>query len=191
MVERALDGMRIAILVANGFEEAELTEPRKALDDAGATTRILSPHVGTVTAMRHDEKADTFTVDFALHKANPEEFDALVLPGGLFNTDNLRIDRRAQEFVKAFDRVGKPIAVICHAPWLLVSAQLVEGRTLTSYPSLEDDIRNAGGRWLDQEVVRDENWVSSRDPADLPAFIREMIKMFSELRGAAEQPYAA
>ena len=191
MVERSLDGVRVAILVSNCFEQSELTEPMKALEEAGATARILSLQPGTVRAMKHDEKADTFNVDFTLDQVKPDEFDAVVLPGGVFNSDFLRADERAQEFVRAFDNVGKPIAVICHAPWLLISAGLVEGRTLTSYYTIEDDVRNAGGKWVDQEVVRDDNWVSSREPADLPAFNREMIVMFDELKGPRAQPRAA
>jgi protease I len=191
MAERTLDGVRVAMLVSGGFEQSELTEPMKALEEAGATPRILSLQPGTVTAMKYDEKADTFNVDFTLDQVSPDEFDAVVLPGGVFNSDYLRADDRAQEFVRAFDTVGKPIAVICHAPWLLISAGLVQGRTLTSYYTIEDDIRNAGGKWVDQEVVRDDNWVSSREPADLAAFNREMIVMFNELKGPREQPKAA
>jgi len=191
MVERSLDGVRVAILVSNCFEQSELTEPMKALEEAGATARILSLQPGTVRAMKHDEKADTFNVDFTLDQVKPDEFDAVVLPGGVFNSDFLRADERAQEFVRVFDNVGKPIAVICHAPWLSISAGLVEGRTLTSYYTIEDDVRNAGGKWVDQEVVRDDNWVSSREPADLPAFNREMIVMFDELKGPRAQPRAA
>lgn len=191
MAENKLDGVRVAILVCNGFEQSELTEPRKALDEAGATTRIISLQPGTVTAMKNDEKADTFNVDFALDQITPDEFDAVVLPGGVFNSDFIRADERAQEFVRAIDTVGKPIAVICHAPWLLVSAGLVKDRTLTSYYTIEDDVRNAGGHWVDQEVVRDDNWVSSREPADLVAFNREMIVMFDELKGPREQRRAA
>ena len=191
MAENKLDGVRVAILVSSCFEQSELTEPRKALEEAGATTRIVSVQPGTIRAMKNDEKADTFNVDFTLDQVTPDEFDAVLLPGGVFSSDFLRADERAQEFVRAIDTVGKPIAVICHAPWLLISAGLVEGRTLTSYYTIEDDVRNAGGRWIDQEVVRDDNWVSSREPADLPAFNREMITMFDELKGPREVPRAA
>jgi protease I len=191
MAENKLDGVRVAILVSSCFEQSELTEPRKALEEAGATTHIVSVQPGTIRAMKNDEKADTFNVDFTLDQVTPEEFDAVLLPGGVFNSDFLRADERAQEFVQAIDNVGKPIAVICHAPWLLISAGLVEGRTLTSYYTIEDDVRNAGGRWTDEEVVRDDNWVSSREPADLPAFNREMIIMFDELKGPKEQSRAA
>ncbi len=191
MAENKLDGVRVAILVSSCFEQSELTEPRKALEEAGAMTHIVSVQPGTIRAMKNDEKADTFNVDFTLDQVTPDDFDAVLLPGGVFNSDFLRADERAQELVRAFDTVGKPIAVICHAPWLLISAGLVEGRTLTSYYTIEDDVRNAGGRWIDQEVVRDDNWVSSREPADLPAFNREMIIMFDELKGPREQSRAA
>ena len=191
MAERSLDGVRVAILVSSCFEQSELTEPMKALEEAGATARIISLQPGTVRAMKHDEKAETFNVDFTIDQVKPDEFDAVVLPGGVFNSDLLRADERAQEFVRAFDNVGKPIAAICHAPWLLISAGLVQGRNLTSYYTIADDVRNAGGKWVDQEVVRDDNWVSSREPADLPAFNREMIVMFDELKGPRAQPRAA
>lgn len=191
MAERTLDGVRVAFIVSSGFEQSELTEPMKALEEAGATARIVSLQPGAVTAMKQDEKADSFNVDFTLDQITPDEYDAVVLPGGVFNSDFLRADDRAQEFVRAFDNLGKPIAVICHAPWLLISAGLVQGRTLTSYYTIEDDIRNAGGKWVDQEVIRDDNWVSSREPADLPAFNREMIAMFNELKGPRVQPRAA
>jgi len=191
MAENKLNGVRVAILVSNCFEQSELTEPRKALEEAGATTHIVSVQSGAIRGMKNDEKADTFKVDFTLDQVTPDEFDAVLLPGGVFNSDFLRVDERAQEFVRAIDNVGKPIAVICHAPWMLISAGLVEGRTLTSYYTIEDDVRNAGGHWVDQEAVRDDNWVSSREPADLPAFNREMIIMFDELKGPREQPRAA
>jgi protease I len=135
--------------------------------------------------MKHDVKADSFDVDEVLEKANPADFDAVVLPGGALNADALRADPRAQEFIRRIDEAGKPIAVICHGSWLLVSAGLTKGRTLTSYDTIQDDIRNSGAQWLDQEVVRDRNWVSSRQPSDLPAFNREMIALF-----AAKKPSA-
>lgn len=183
MQGRPLEGMRIAILVTDDFEEVELTEPMKALDEAGARTTIISPKPDHVQAMRYDVKGDSFKVDVQLDQANPDDFDALFLPGGALNADKLRIDRKAQEFARRIDETDRPIAVICHGPWLLVSADLVHGRTLTSYPTLQDDIRNAGGRWLNLEVVRDRNWVSSRRPRDIPALNREMISLFSEHKG--------
>jgi protease I len=174
-----ISGMRVAILVTNDFEQAELVEPKKALDQAGATTKIISPKPGQVQGMNHDVKADTFQVDITLDQANPNDFDAVLLPGGALNADALRMEPKAQEFVRQIDSKGKPIAFICHAPWLLVSAGLVKGKTLTSYYTIQDDIRNAGGKWVDQELVRDGTWASSRSPKDLPAFNKGMIELFS------------
>lgn len=185
MAETKLNGTTVAILATNGFEEAELLEPRKALEDAGATTKVIAPKAGKLQAMKHDEKTISIAVDLTLDKANPEEFDALLLPGGAMNADALRMENKAREFVKSFDRAGKPIAVICHGPWLLVSAGLVKGRMLSGYHTIQDDIRNAGGEWKDEEVVRDRNWVSSRQPSDIPAFNREMLRLFSEKKARA------
>lgn len=175
-----LSGMRVAIVVTDDFEQVELTEPKKALDQAGATTKIISTHPGQVTGMNHNVKADTFNVDMTLDQANPNDFDAVMLPGGALNADALRMVPQAQQFVRQMQQAGKPMAVICHAPWLLVSAGLVRGRTLTSYYTIQDDIRNAGGNWVDQQMVRDGNWVTSRSPKDLPAFNPAMIQLFSE-----------
>ena len=180
MTEKKLEGMRVAILATNGVEQVELTEPRKALEDAGARTTLVSIKPGKIKGMKHDHIADEFEVEMLLDEANPEEFDAILLPGGAFNADALRAENTAQEFVRYIDDSGKPIAVICHAPWLLISAGLVEGRTLTSYYTIEDDIRNAGGNWMDKEVICDQNWVSSRQPSDIPIFNREMINLFSQ-----------
>lgn len=175
-----LDGLRVAILVTNGFERVELTEPRKALEAAGATTLIIAPHPGEVQSMNHDVKAEKYKVDMTLDEADPDNFDGVLLPGGALNADILRMNERARDFVRRISESGKPIAAICHAPWLLVSAGLVEGRTITSFFSLQDDIRNAGGRWVDREVVRDRNLVSSRGPRDIPVFNGEMISLFAE-----------
>ncbi len=183
---RTLDGMKVAIIVADDFEQAEMTEPRKALDQAGARTTLISTKSGQVHGMNHDQKADTFTVDMALDQADPDQFDALLLPGGALNADTLRMEPAAQTFVRRFDELDKPIAAICHAPWLLVSSGLVCGRTLTSYHTIQDDMRHAGGRWVNQEVCRDRNWVTSRQPSDIPAFNREMIRLFSEHRRASQ-----
>ena len=191
MQERSLEGMRIAILVTDDFEQVELTEPRQALEQAGATTMIVAPHTGKVQGMKHDVKADEFNVDMTFDQARPDDFDAVLLPGGALNADALRVYGPAQDFVRRIDETDRPIAAICHAPWLLVSAGLVSGRTLTSYHTLRDDIRNAGGRWLDVEVVRDRNWVTSRGPRDLPAFNREMIALFAEYRARQARPRAA
>ncbi len=179
MQTQPLAGKRIAIVVTDDFEQAELVEPKKALERAGATTQIIAPQKGQVQGMKHDVKADSFPVDLSLDEANPMDFDGVVLPGGALNADNLRVNQKAQAFVRTIDRQGKPLAVICHGPWLLVSAGLTKGRTLTSYHTIQDDIRNAGGNWVDQEMVRDKNWVSSRSPQDLPAFNRGMIELFA------------
>jgi len=180
MTQRSLEGMRVAILVTDDFERVELTEPQQALEEAGAKTVIVSPRIGQLQSMNHDVKADVFHVDLTLEEANPDSFDAVLLPGGVVNADALRMVPKAQEFVRRINEAGKPIAVICHGPWLLVSAGLVRGRTLTSWPTLQDDIRNAGGNWVDSEAICDGNWVSSRGPRDLPAFNREMVSLFAQ-----------
>ena len=180
-----LSGLKVAILAVNGFEQVELTEPRRALQEAGADTKLLSVSRGQIQGFHHDKPGDKFDVDLALEDATPEDFDAALLPGGVMNADMLRNSSHAQQFVQSLQRDGKPIAFICHAPWLLVSAGLVQGRRLTSWPSLQDDIRNAGGEWLDQEVVRDDNWISSRKPADIPAFNRAMTELMATRRRTA------
>jgi protease I len=150
------------------------------LEEAGAQALIVAPHGGEIQGMKHDEKADRFRVDKSLAEADPEQFDAAMLPGGALNADALRVVPEAKTFVSAMDQAGKPIAVICHGPWLLASAGLVSGRKMTSYHTIQDDLRNAGADWRDVEVLRDRNWVSSRRPADLPAFNREMLALFAE-----------
>lgn len=185
-MEHRLNGMNIAILVTNGFEQIELTGPRDALDEAGATTRIVSTQRGKVQGFHHDTKADQFGVDLTFDEADPEDFDAVLLPGGVYNADQLRMVPQAQQFVRQMQQQGKPIAVICHGAWLLVSAGLAHGRTLTSWPTLQDDIRNAGGNWIDQEVVVDKNIVSSRKPDDIPAFNDKMLELLtSRFEGSA------
>ncbi|HEX8950030.1 MAG TPA: type 1 glutamine amidotransferase domain-containing protein [Dissulfurispiraceae bacterium] len=179
MAEKKLDGMKVAILVADYFEQVEMTEPRKALEEAGAVTKIISTKPGQVAGFKHDAKGDSFRVDITLDEADPNNFDAVLLPGGALNADKLRMEPKAREFVMKLDAEDKPIAVICHGPWLLVSAGLVSGRTLTSYYTVQDDIRNAGGHWLNLETVRDRNWVSSRRPSDIPAFNTEMVELFA------------
>ncbi len=183
--------MRVAILVSDDFEQAEMTEQRKALDQAGATTVLIAPKPGQITGMNHDTKADTFKVDMTLEQANPGDFDAVLLPGGALNADSLRMNPQAQNFVRQIDSSGKPIAVICHAPWLLVSAGCVKGRTMTSWPSIQDDIRNAGATWVDKEMVRDRNWVSSRSPKDLGAFNPAMVSLFAEHKSRSPQQSSA
>lgn len=186
--QNRLDGFRVAILVADDFEQVELTEPRRALEQAGATTKIIAPKPGQVHGMNHDVKADTFKVDLTFDQADPSQFDAVLLPGGALNADQLRMHRAAQEFVRRIDETNRPIAVICHAPWLLVSAGLVDGRNLTSYHTIQDDVRNAGGHWLDFEAVRDRNWVSSRSPKDIPAFNPAMLELFAAHQSQSRHP---
>jgi len=180
MARNDLNGKRIAILATDGVEQVELTEPRKALDDAGATTVVVSPKEGKIKAWHHGQWGDEIPVDRVLSEAKADDFDALVLPGGVMNPDRLRTDKQAVQFVKAFFQVGKPVAAICHGPWLLVEADVVRNRALTSWPSLQTDIRNAGGDWVDREVVTDMGLVTSRKPDDIPAFNRKMIEEFGE-----------
>ena len=179
------DSRRVAILVANGFEQVEMTGPRKALEEAGFTTEIVSPVKGQVQGWNHDEKADKFRVDVDLESADPENYGALVLPGGVQNPDFLRMNPKAVQFVKRFFEESKPVAAICHGPWMLVEAGVVRGRRVTSWPSLQTDLRNAGADWTDQEVVTDGNLVTSRKPADLPAFNHKMVE---EFEARAQQP---
>lgn len=180
-----LRGKQIAILLTDGFEQAELTGPREALQQAGATTVLISDKPGKVQGFNHDTKADQFDVEQVLADADPQAFDGVLLPGGVMNADQIRMLPQARTFVQAIDAANKPVAVICHGAWLLVSAGLVDGHTLTSWPSLQDDIRNAGGNWVDQEVVVDANWVSSRKPADIPAFNAELVELLGSQAGAA------
>jgi protease I len=176
-----LKGKKVAILVANeGIEQVELTEPRKALQDAGATVELLAPESGEAQAFNHLDKADSFPVDRAVDAASAEDYDALMLPGGVANPDNLRTHPEAVAFVRAFFDAGKPVAAICHAPWTLVEADVVRGRTLTSWPSVQTDLRNAGATWVDEEVVVDEGLVTSRKPDDLEAFNAKMVEEFAE-----------
>jgi protease I len=176
---KELQGLKVAILATDNFEQDELIKPRRALQEAGAETVVISTKPGQIQAMKHDEKSEKVKVDMTLAQANPQDFDAVLLPGGALNADHLRVEKKAQEFVKNMDYAVKPIAVICHAPWLLVSAGLVRDRKMTSYHTIQDDLRNAGAHWEDSEVVHDRNWVSSRQPSDIPAFNREMIQLFA------------
>lgn len=175
-----LSGKRVAILATDGVEQEELTEPRQALKDAAAHPVVVSPKSGSIKAWQHDHWGDEIKVDLPLDQANADDFDALMLPGGVMNPDHLRQNKRAVQFVRQFFDAGKPIAAICHGPWMLVEADAVRGRTLTSWPSLQTDIRNAGGDWVDREVVTDMGIVTSRKPADIPAFNRKMIEEFGE-----------
>jgi len=181
-MNQQLNGKRVAILVADGFEQVEMTEPKQALEQAGARTQIVSPAQGQVKGWNHTDWGDTFPVDMALGQARADDFDALLLPGGVMNPDKLRMNQKAVQFVKAFVDAGKPIAAICHGPWTLIEAGAAKGRTLTSYPSLQTDLRNAGASWVDQEVVVDQGLVTSRNPHDIPAFNRKMVEEFAEGR---------
>lgn len=178
--DKQLDGLKVAILALDGFEQAELLEPRKALQAAGATAQVVSAKAGQIQGMQHDVKGEKVGVDLTLDQADPSQFDAVLLPGGALNADTLRVNAKAKHFVQEMERAGKPFALICHAPWLLVSAGLVKGRKLTSYHTVQDDIRNAGGEWTDQAVVKDRNWVSSRKPDDIPQFNQAMVELFAQ-----------
>jgi len=177
-----LSGVRVAVLATDGVEESEYIDPRKAVEAAGADVELISPHSGEIQAVQHDEKGGRYPVERTVAQANPDDYDALLLPGGVANPDRLRLHADAVAFVKSFFSAGKPIGVICHGPWTLVEADVVRGRTLTSWPSLRTDIRNAGGTWVDEEVHTDRGVVSSRKPADLPAFCDKIIEEFAEGR---------
>ena len=183
-----LNGKKVAILVEQGFEQVELTEPRKAAEAAGAITDLISPRSGQVKGWNHTDWGDSFPVDVSLDTANAADYDALILPGGVMNPDKLRMNQKAVQFVRAFFDAGKPVASICHGPWPLIEAGVVEGRTLTSYPSLKTDLKNAGATWVDQEVVVDQGLVTSRNPDDLPAFNRKMVEEFAEGVHAGQRP---
>lgn len=185
-----LGGLKVAILATDGVEDSELREPKQALEKAGAHTTLIAPKAGHIQSFKHFDKKDQFQVDMSLAEADAKNFGAVLLPGGALNADTMRVQPQAQEFVREMDRQGKPIAVICHAPWLLVSAGLVAGRMVTSYHTIQDDLRNAGAKWQDAEVLRDHNWVSSRQPSDIPAFNRAMIELFSEKKARPEAPAA-
>ena len=177
-----LKGKKIAILVADGFEQVELTGPKEALEAAGAEIEIVSPAEGEVQGWNHDEKADSFPVNMPLNLARSDDYDALLLPGGVRNPDQLRTMTRAVEFVDGFIATGKPVAAICHAPSLLIETDWVKGKTITSWPSLKTDLINAGAQWVDRDVVVDDGLITSRKPADIPAFNKKVIQQFAEGR---------
>jgi deglycase len=187
-----LSGMKVAILAAEGFEQSELTEPRRALQEAGAETHVISPARGEVQGWKHFDKGERIKVDVPLEQADAADYDALMLPGGVANPDQLRTLPKAVQFVRSFFETGKPVAAICHGPWTLIEAGVVRGRTLTSWPSLRTDLVNAGAMWVDQEVCSDHGLVTSRKPADIPAFSRKMIEEFAgggrTERGSAARP---
>ncbi|WP_194713806.1 type 1 glutamine amidotransferase domain-containing protein [Noviherbaspirillum soli] len=179
-MDPALNGLHIAILVTDGFEQAELTQPKDALEGEGAITKIISDKRGMVQGMNHDQPADQFPVDLTFDEAYSQDFDAVLLPGGEVNSARIRDIEPAQKIVKGITAQGKPIAVICHGAWLLASAGLVQGKTMTSHQDLEQDLKKAGVNWVDQEVVVDGNWVSSRKPEDIPAFNARMVEVFGQ-----------
>ncbi len=181
-----LTNKRVAILATDGFEYVELTEPKKALEAAGAKADVVSPKDGEIKGWNHTDWGDSVKVDVSLKSADPGDYDALVLPGGVMNPDHLRQDPQAVAFVKAFFEAHKPVAAICHGPWLLVEADVVKGRKLTSWPSLQTDIRNAGGEWTDQQVVTDHGLVTSRKPDDIPAFNKKMVEEIAEGKHQAQ-----
>jgi len=183
-----LTELRVAVIATNGFEESELTEPVKALREAGASVEIISLKEGTIQGVRHDAKRGAkIKADRTIREIDPDEFDAVHLPGGTVNADSLRMIPEVQSFLKGMQEAHKPMSAICHAPWELISAGLVRGRTLTSYHTIQDDVRNAGGKWVDREVVEDDNWVTSRQPDDIPAFNQAMLKLFSGSAVAARK----
>jgi protease I len=190
MSTQQLNGKRIAILVANGFEQVEMAEPRRALDEAGARTDLISPEKGKVKGWQHTEWGDEFKIDVPLAQANADAYDGLVLPGGVMNPDKLRINTQALDFIRAFFDAGKPVAAICHGPWPLIDAGLAKGRTMTSYPSIKTDLKNAGANWVDREVIVDNGLVTSRKPDDIPAFNRKMIEEFAEGKHEGQRPDA-
>jgi protease I len=180
LMKKTLDGKKVAILVADGFEQIELTSPQEALEDAGAETEIISPAEDKVKGWEETDWGKKFKVDVPLKKAKASDYDPLLLPGGVMNPDKLRLQPKAIEFIRAFFDAGKPVAAICHGPWTLIDAGIAEGRRLTSYPSIKNDLKNAGADWVDETVVVDNGLVTSRKPADLPAFNRKMIEEFAE-----------
>lgn len=176
-----LRGMRVAMIALDGFEEVELTEPKKALEQAGATVVVISQDADEIQGFQHHDKAGKVKVDKTLDQARPDDYDALMLPGGALNADQARMNPQIRQFIREMDRAEKPMAVICHAPWELISSEVVRGRKLTSWPTIQDDIRNAGAEWVDRECVVDQNLVTSRGPQDLPAFTREMVALFARV----------
>jgi protease I len=183
MADQSLNGVKVAILVTDGFEQVELEKPRKALDEAGAKTSIVSPKDGRVKGWKFTEWGDELPVDIGLDQARPDEFDALLLPGGVINPDKLRMIPKAVEFVKSFFDAGKPVAAICHGPWTIIEAGAADGRRIASWPSLKTDLRNAGAEWVDEPVVMDSNLVTSRKPDDIPQFNSAMIELFGQSSG--------
>jgi protease I len=191
MTTKNLKNVRVAVVAADGFEEVELTVPVKALKKAGARVHIVSLHPSAIRGMNHMIPGKKVGVDRTILEVDPDEYDALLLPGGLISPDALRQSDEVLEFVRSFDRARKPIAVICHGPWLLISAGLASGRQLTSWPGIQDDVRNAGASWTDAKLVKDGNWISSRSPADLPVFVDAMLERFGSVAPAPKEKVPA
>ena len=181
-MDKQLKGFKVALLATTGFEQVEMTKPRKALDEAGATTHLVSPESGSIKAWDGDDWGDEFEVDRTLDAAQPGDYDALVLPGGVLNPDLLRVNDDAIAFIRSFFDAGKPVAAICHGPWTLIEAGVVEGRRMTSYKSIKTDVKNAGAHWVDEAPVTDGNLVTARNPDDIPDFNEAMLKLFAESR---------
>ncbi len=181
-MSKQLEGMKVAILATDGFELVELTKPREALDQAGAQTEIVAPKEGSIRAWDETDWGDRFSVDRTLDDARPGDYDALLLPGGVLNPDNLRVNERALAFTRAFFDAGRPVAAICHGPWTLINAGVVEGRQMTSYHTIRKDLENAGARWVDESVVEDRGLVTSRNPDDLPDFCEAIVRVFAGSR---------
>jgi protease I len=181
---QSLDGLKVAVLATDGFEQVELTKPVEALKAAGATVEVIAPKAGEIQGFNHHEKGDSTPVDRSLAEASPDDYDAIVLPGGVINPDQLRLEPQAIDFIRYFSHAGKPIAAICHGPWTLIDAGAVRGKRVTSWPSLKTDLKNAGADWVDQDVVVDRGLVTSRKPDDLPAFCAKMVEEFAEGRHA-------
>jgi len=187
MADKELNGLRVAILATDGVEQVELLKPREALKEAGAETKVVSPKGGTIKGWNHTDWGGQIPVDVDLNNADPKDFDALLLPGGVINPDRLRMEPKAVQFVRSFFEAEKPVAAICHGPWTIIEADEASGRRLTSWPSLKTDLQNAGAEWVDEQMVRDGNLVTSRKPDDLPAFNRGMVELFQEARSRTRQ----
>jgi protease I len=177
---KKLEGCKVAMLAVDGFEEAELIEPKRALSEAGAIVHVISNKPGQIQGFRHLDRGSMVTVDATFDQVSPDDYDAVVLPGGVVNSDAIRIVPEAQAFVRALDSAEKPLAIICHGGWLPISAGIVKGHKMTSWPSLQDDVRNAGATWVDEEVVEDDNFITSRKPDDIPAFNRTIIERLAQ-----------
>ena len=191
MADKKLEGKKVAIIAADMVEQVELVEPRKALEKAGATTELISMKPGEIQGFNHYDRADKHKVDKTAEEVDASDYDGLLIPGGVGNPDTMRMDENLVQFTRAFFQQGKPVAAICHGPWMLVEAGVARDRTVTSWPSLQTDIRNAGGNWVDQEVVADQRLITSRKPDDIPAFNKKMVEVFAEGKHAEQRAKTA